>query len=234
MSCGSCQQPYNFNTDHAGTASCNRNNCRCGNEEACMYYNRSDGRAGHYNYTAVQGAGDPDDPRYGCSSKAYDYYNATEMYGDHALGGLGTYAQAYGEANQEGLYGHVKYNDSKCSEHKYGQRDMCDGCGSDHPDFSRGAEMSNGDGGELPFGIPDYLDGDANFEMGMHANGLGFDFNMQRWLLLVVVVTLLWYMKGSRQLPSGITRTLSTRFMGFSVMNGLVAVAVVYAAAFFF
>lgn len=225
MSCGGNQQPYDFNTDHAGTLSCNRNNCRCGNEQACMYYNRSDQGASHYNYVAVQGSGDPQDPRYKCAYKAYDFYNDQGMYADHALGGLGTYAQAYGEANQKGLYGDVNYEG--CSEHEFGKRDMCDSCGKDHPDFA-------GKASELPFGLPDYIDGDAQFEVGMHAGGVGFDVNVQRWLLLVVVVALLYWMKGRGMLPGMVTKGLNVDVMGYSVMNMLIAVAVLYFGSFFF
>lgn len=232
MSCGSCQ-PYDFNTDHKGTLSCNRNNCRCGSPEACMYYNRSDQGASHYNYVAVQGAGDPQDPRYRCTYKAYDYYNDKGMYGDHALGGLGTYTQAYGEANQEGLYGLVNY--TGCSQNSIGKRDMCDDCGMDSPDFSRDVSIMEGDkGSELPFGLPDYIDGDAEFGMGMHAGGFGFDVNLQRWLLLVVVVALLYYTKQNRMLPSNVTGVLNSTVLGYTVMKLLIAIAAVYAASFFF
>jgi hypothetical protein len=196
-----------------------------------MYYNRSDGQAGHYNYVAVQGAGASGDSRYSCMNKAFDYYNDSNMYGDHALGGLGTYAQAYGEANNEGLYGLVNYNDGKCSEHHLGQRDMCDKCDADSPNFYRDR---SGNGDDLMFGLPDYIDGDASFGMGLHANGYGFDVSMQRWLLLVVVVALLWYMKGKGQLPGAVSSTLNKTFLGYSVMNLLIAVAVVYFATFFF
>jgi hypothetical protein len=152
------------------------------------------------------------------------------MYGDHALGGLGTYAESYGEANNNGLYGLVKYDDKNCSEHSIGQRDMCDGCGADSPNFYR--DRSGND--ELVGGLPDYLDGDASFGMGLHANGMGFDVSMQRWLLLVVVVALLWYMKGKGQLPSAVSSTLNKNVFGYSVMNLLIAVAVVYFVTFFF
>ena len=152
------------------------------------------------------------------------------MYGDHALGGLGTYAQAYGEANNEGLYGLVNYNDKQCSEHEFGKRDMCDKCGTDSPNYYRD-RSGNGD---LPFGIPDYIDGDANFGLGLHAGGFGFDIGMQRWLLLVVVVALLWYMKGKGQLPGVVSTTLGKSVFGFTIMNLLIAVAVVYFVTFFF
>lgn len=226
MSCGSCrQEPIGCNTDKEGTLSCNRNNNRCGDETACMYYNRTDGKMAHYNYVAVQGAGDPDDPRYRCAYKAYDYYNDQGMYGDHALGCLGTYSSDYGQANRAGLYGEVDY--SKCNEHGCGKRDMCDDCGKDYPNFARHE-------GKLPFGIPDYLDGDEEVDLGLHLGGYGFDLGMQRWLLLVVVVALLWYMKKEGQLPGMLNQLLSKTFVGYSVMNMLIAVAVIYFVSFFF
>ncbi len=233
MSCGSCQQPGadNWNTDHKDTLSCNRNNCRCGNEEACMYYNRSDGKVGHYNYVAVQGAGDPEDPRYSCMNKAFDFYNDSGMYGDHAIGNLGTYTQAYGESNNKGLYGLVNYDDSKCTEHEFGKRDMCDKCNADDPNFYRDR---SGNDKNLVFGLPDYLNGDANFGVGLHANGYGFDVNLQRWLLLVVVIALLWYMKNKGQLPNTVNNVLNKTLLGYSVMNLLIAVAIVYFVTFFF
>lgn len=110
----------------------NRNNCRGGDAKNCMYYNSAGPGQSHYNYVAVQGAGAPDSPLYRCASKAFDYYNENNMYGDHALGGLGTYVEDYGEAN---LAGQVDFRDEQCSECLYGQRDMCDKCHMDKPDF---------------------------------------------------------------------------------------------------
>lgn len=111
----------------------NRNNCRGGDAKNCMYYNSAGPGQSHYNYVAVQGAGAPDSPLYKCASKAFDYYNENNMYGDHALGGLGTYVEDYGEAN---LAGQVDFRDHECSECIYGKRDMCDKCHLDQPDFS--------------------------------------------------------------------------------------------------
>ena len=77
------------NTDNPEVLSCNRNNCRCGNDKNCMYYNDSD--SAHYNYTAVQGTGDKQSPYYKCPSMAFDAFNQEEVYGDHAINGLGGY-----------------------------------------------------------------------------------------------------------------------------------------------
>lgn len=73
-----------FNTDHPGTAPCDRNNCRCGDNTNCMYYNSSGPGQAHYNYVAVQGAGDPRSPYYGCMRSSMDLYNAENYYADHA------------------------------------------------------------------------------------------------------------------------------------------------------
>ena len=121
-----------FTTDFPEVAPMNRNNCRGGDEDNCMYYNSAGPGQSHYNYVAVQGAGDPDSPVYKCSSKAYDHYNDKNMYGDHALGGLGGHTEDYGEAN---LAGEVSFRDSECSECIYGKRDMCDKCHTDKPNF---------------------------------------------------------------------------------------------------
>ncbi len=127
----SCQNSHN--TDHPGTLPCNRNNCRCGSSENCMYYN--DGDKSHYNYVAVAGSGSKDDARYRCAYKAYDMYNAENMYGDHALGKLGTYTSEYGKINQSGFYGRVNYDDANCSEYPIGKRDACDNCPKDQQNF---------------------------------------------------------------------------------------------------
>lgn len=241
MSCGSgnCEIPYNFNTDHPGVLSCNRNNCRCGGDGTgvCMYYNRPDGAKAHYNYFAVQGSGDPNDPKYRCTNKAFDFYNDEGMYGDHALGGLGTYTQAYGEHNQSGLYGTVKYDDKNCSEHPIGQLDMCDECDKDHPDFYSGSHLGCcGDKDEVDglMSIPDLIDGDQDFDLGLTLGDYYFGVEMQRWLLLVVVVAMLWWMRSRRMLPRTLSSALGTRVLGFTVMNGLIALAVLYFGAFFF
>ena len=120
-----------FHTDPADVAPCNRNNCRCGDNQNCMYYNSAGPGQSHYNYVAVQGAGAPESPLYRCNYKAYDYYNDADMYDDHAIGCLG----GYNETN-EGLHGQVDFDDANCSECLYGKRDMCDDCHMDKPDFS--------------------------------------------------------------------------------------------------
>ena len=93
-------------TDPSEVLPCNRNNCRCGDSENCMYYN-SPGKA-HYNYVAVQGTGDAQSPYYSCPSLAYDTFNQEQLYGDHAIGGLGGYndTHPYGQVNDpKGWYG---------------------------------------------------------------------------------------------------------------------------------
>lgn len=97
-----------------------------------MYYNSSGPGQSHYNYTAVQGAGSPDSRAYECSSNAYDYYNAKGMYADHALGGLGTYAEEQGINQQDGR---VDFH----NELVYGKRDMCDKNFLDFPGHPRQA-----------------------------------------------------------------------------------------------
>lgn len=93
-------------TDPENVLPFNRNNCRGGSEENCMYYNEDDGA--HYNYTSVQGTGDPQSPYYRCHNMAMDTYNQEQLYGDHAIGGLGGYnaTDPYGEVNnRKGFYG---------------------------------------------------------------------------------------------------------------------------------
>jgi len=143
-----------FTTDRPEVAPMNRNNCREGDTSNCMYYNSAGPGQSHYNYVAVQGAGAPDSPLYKCASKAFDYYNDNHMYGDHALGGLGTYVEDYGESN---LAGEVKFRDQECSECTYGQRDMCDKCNVDKPDFYGGGPAMPRVGvlgGGAIFGLP--------------------------------------------------------------------------------
>lgn len=84
-----------------------------------MYYNSSGPGQSHYNYVAVQGAGAPTDAAYRCASKAYDQFNAARMYGDHAIGGLGSYSEVDGRNQQAGT---VNFAD----ETEFGKRDMCD------------------------------------------------------------------------------------------------------------
>lgn len=76
---------HDFTTDPSDVASCDRNNCRCGDSQNCMYYN-SPGASGksHYNYVAVQGTGDPSSPYYSCANRAADHFNEEQMYADHA------------------------------------------------------------------------------------------------------------------------------------------------------
>lgn len=73
-----------WNTDFPDVAPCDRNNCRCGNDQNCMYYNNPGLGHAHYNVTAVQGEGSPSSTDYSCANKAMDYYNHHNMYDDHA------------------------------------------------------------------------------------------------------------------------------------------------------
>lgn len=94
------------NTDNPEVLPCNRNNCRCGNDTNCMYYNNDEN--GHYNYVAVQGTGDKHSPGYNCPSLAYDVFNQEKLYGDDAAGNLGAYndLSPYGGVNDpKGWYG---------------------------------------------------------------------------------------------------------------------------------
>lgn len=97
-----------FNTDLPETAPCDRNNCRCGDNTNCMYYNSSGPGQAHYNYVAVQGAGDPRSPYYGCMRRSMDQYNAENYYADHA----GAVVPGYG-ARQ------VVQNDLDFSTHRH-------------------------------------------------------------------------------------------------------------------
>lgn len=73
-----------WNTDFPNVAPCDRNNCRCGTDQNCMYYNNPGVGHAHYNVTAVQGEGAPTSEDYSCANKAMDYYNEKNMYDDHA------------------------------------------------------------------------------------------------------------------------------------------------------
>ena len=98
----------NHITDRPEVLSCNRNNCRCGDQKNCMYYN-SPGKA-HYNYVSVQGTGDKHSPHYKTNYLAYDTFNQEQLYGDHAIGGLGGYndSHPYGGINDpKGFYGRM-------------------------------------------------------------------------------------------------------------------------------
>ena len=93
-------------TDNPDVLPCNRNNCRCGDSENCMYYNSPD--YSHYNYVAVQGTGDPESPFYKCNYLAYDTFNQEQLYGDHAINGLGGYNDTHpygGVDDPKGWYG---------------------------------------------------------------------------------------------------------------------------------
>ena len=122
------------NTDSPDVLPCNRNNCRCGNDNNCMYYNGS--QNGHYNYVAVQGTGDKDSPFYPCPSVAYDTFNKEGVYDDQVLGGgpgepkLGAYndLDPYGGVNDpKGWYGPAPLS--------YVEKPTCSG-------FPNNAEMS--------------------------------------------------------------------------------------------
>jgi hypothetical protein len=93
-------------TDRPEVLPFNRNNCRGGSAENCMYYN-DDGKA-HYNYTAVQGTGDHNSVYYKSNFVAQDGYNDEHLYEDHAIGNLGGYNDPndYGDINnKKGFYG---------------------------------------------------------------------------------------------------------------------------------
>jgi hypothetical protein len=200
MSCQSCQVPYDFHTDHPAVPSCDRNNCRCGSSRNCMYYN--DGVKSHYNYVAVQGAGSIENPEYSCTNKAFDYLNAAGMYGDHALGGLGAYGTEDGE-----IYGEVNYNDSKCSEYGIGQRDMCDACDLDQPNF-----YGNEGGAMDPHAL--YQDVDVGFNVG----GYGLGVEVQRWLLWLGIIGLLYLLNQRGMLPKFAKDILNTRVLGTNLL----------------
>ena len=187
-----------------------------------MYYN--DGDKSHYNYVAVQGAGDPEDPRYRCTYKSYDYYNDNEMYGDHALGGMGTKNDVYG--NFGGDAGKVHFNDRKCSEFPIGQRDMCDECDMDQPDFYRDTAV--------PLEMPgqEFLEND--FDLGLRVGDYYLGVEMQRWLLLAALVAMLWYTNKRGMLPKVVGDALKRKVAGFTVMNIVVGVVLLYLARFFF
>lgn len=172
MSCGA-----DFHTDCPDVPPCNRNNCRCGDEKNCMYYNSAGPGQSHYNWAAVQGAGHPGDARYKCHTKAFDHLNAAGYYGDHALGGMGSYSETTGFADKAGS---VCYNDRKCSEYQYGQRDMCDDCHLDKPNFAAGGVM------------PRLFDGAASF--------LGID--KQYWLLIAAVAAFWAWKQGKLNLST--------------------------------
>lgn len=114
------------NTDFQDVEPCNRNNCRCGDDTNCMYYNSPGIGHSHYNYTAIQGAGAPTDPNYRCASKAFDTFNAQHMYGDYAIGDMGSASETAGASQ---LAGTVHFGD----ESAYGQRDMCNHAAGFHP-----------------------------------------------------------------------------------------------------
>lgn len=198
MSCSSCQIPYDFNTDHPSVPSCDRNNCRCGSSKNCMYYN--DGVKSHYNYVAVQGTGSIENPEYSCTNKAYDYYNANDMYADHALGGLGAYGTEDGEQ-----YETVDYNG--CSECSIGKRDMCDTCDYDQPNFY-------GDESGCVADHPLY----DEVEMGVQLGGYGLGVDVQKWLLYVGVIALLWYTNKNNMLPKFLKDILNTKVMGYTLL----------------
>lgn len=201
MSCQSCQSGNDIITDHPGTSSCDRNNCRCGSSKNCMYYN--DSTKSHYNYFAVQGEGSVENPEYSCVNKAYDYYNENDMYGDHALGSLGAYGTEAGD-----LYGDVNYDDGKCSEHGIGQRDMCDECDLDQPDFY-------GEGKKL------LMSGDRLFDevdVGFNVGGYGLGVDVQRWLLWVAILGMLYFLNKRGLLPKFAKDILSTKIAGVSLL----------------
>lgn len=79
----------------------NRNNCRGGNQENCMYYNTADGA--HYNYTAVQGTGDQQSSYYAPNNVAFDIFNAEHSYADHAMGAMGGY-------NDQDVHGSIDFD----------------------------------------------------------------------------------------------------------------------------
>lgn len=168
-----------------------------------MYYN--DGVKSHYNYVAVQGTGSIENPEYSCANKSYDYLNEHNMYGDHALGGLGAYGTEDGEQ-----YGLVNYNDHACSEYGIGQRDMCDHCDLDQPNFY-------GDEAGIMTGMADALYDDVNVGLKVGQYGLGVE--VQRWLLWLGIIALLWFMNKNGLLPKFLKDILNTQVMGYSLLS---------------
>jgi len=203
MSCQSCQVPYDFNTDFPEVPSCDRNNCRCGSSKNCMYYN--DGVKSHYNYVAVQGTGSIENAEYSCANKAFDYLNNAGLYGDHALGGLGAYGTEDGD-----LYGTVDYNNSNCSEHGIGKRDMCDKCELDQPDF-----YGEEDGA---FPLPPNHPLAKELSVGFNVAGYGFDVEVQRWLLWLGIIGLVYFMNKNSMLPRFLKDIVDTRVFGTNIL----------------
>lgn len=204
MSCQSSQIPYDFNTDHQSVKSCDRNNCRCGSSKNCMYYN--DGDKSHYNYFAVQGTGSIENSEYSCANKAYDYYNDNDMYGDHALGSMGAYGTEDGEK-----YGEVNYDDAKCSEHGLGQLDMCDKCNMDKPDFYEKRNV------HVPMLTENrlYQDVDIGFNVGQYS----LEVEIQRWLLCLTIIVLLYYLNKNNMLPGFVKGILNKKAFGYSLLS---------------
>lgn len=214
-------QVSSFLTDIPGTPSCDMNNCRCGSSKNCMYYN--DGVKSHYNYVSVQGQGSVENPEYRCMNKAFDYLNAMDYYDDHARGGLG----AYGDDN---LYGEVNYNDSKCSEASIGKRDMCSKCTLTEPNFY-GDECNAYD----PETMPDKFKLNKQVDVGFNVGGYGLDVEMRRWVFILAVFALLYFLDKRNYLPAIVGDLINTKVMGHTLLAVSTYLLIGYVVlAFFF
>lgn len=228
MSCQSQQQLQQYDnmiTDDPSVPSCDRNNCRCGSSQNCMYYN--DGIKSHYNYTAVQGTGSIENSEYSCVNKAFDHYNKHNMYDDHALGGLGTYGTEDGD-----IHGQVNYDDQNCSEFNIGQRDMCDKCDLDQPDFC-GHQNEEGRIAKLFGQGEDILfdEVDVGFNVGKYNIGV----EVQRWLLWIAIIALLSVLNKRGMLPKFAKDILNTKVAGMSLLRiSAYLIAVYLGLSFFF
>lgn len=168
-----------------------------------MYYN--DGDKSHYNYVAVQGSGSVENPEYSRANKAYDYYNNAGYYEDHAIGNLGAYGTEDGE-----IHGSVNYNDSKCSEYGIGKRDMTDKCDLDQPDFY------GNENGAFPVGPGHPLYNDVN--IGLNVGGYGFGVEVQRWLLCLGIMAMLYFLNKRGMLPRFAKDILNTKLFGTNLL----------------
>jgi len=137
--------------------------------------------------------------------KAFYCLNDQNYYGDHALGGLGAYGTEDGD-----LYGTVNYNDSKCSEYGIGQLDMCDSCDLDQPHF-----YGNEDGAwPVGPGHPLYKEVGVGLNIGKY----GFGVEVQRWLLWLGIMGLLYFLNKRGMLPKFAKDILNTRVFGTNLL----------------
>lgn len=189
------------NTDNPEVLPCNRNNCRCGNDSNCMYYNNPEN--GHHNYVSVHGTGDRSSEYYKCPNLAYDTYNQDEVYGDHAINGLGGYndLHPYDKIHDpKGWYGPAPLS--------YPDKPTC--CGAGNPNAVEGPDNHEYDCWDKYHKYHAYhkvrnVDDGLTLDVDGPQVTIGYDsmkLNLTYWMMLAALGAGLWYARNNNILTN--------------------------------